>query len=68
VASRGYAKWSDVKAGGGAADPRTSEERSAGKAAARERREAYMRGCTVRPVIGLHLTMSSTILVRLKDR
>jgi DNA-binding XRE family transcriptional regulator len=42
--SSGYAKWSDVKAKGRAADPRTSEEQAAGKAAARERREAYVRG------------------------
>jgi DNA-binding XRE family transcriptional regulator len=42
--SSGYAKWSEVKAKGRAADPRTSTEQSAGKAAARERREAYMRG------------------------
>ena len=42
--SSGYAKWSDVKAKGQEADPRTSEEQGAGKAAARERREAYVRG------------------------
>ena len=42
--SSGYAKWTDAKARGRAADPRTSEEQAAGKAAARERREAYMRG------------------------
>ncbi len=42
--SSSYAKWSDVKAKGQEADPRTSEEQSAGKAAARERREAYARG------------------------
>jgi DNA-binding XRE family transcriptional regulator len=39
-----YSKWSDVKAESGAVDPRTGEERAAGKAAARERREAYVRG------------------------
>ena len=38
--SSGYSEWSDVKARGQAADPRTGEEQSAGKAAARERREA----------------------------
>ena len=54
--SSGYAKWSDVKAKGRAADPRTGEEQAAGKAAARERREAYVRGhkrwlkCAPRPV------------------
>ena len=39
-----YSKWSDVRAKGRAADPRTGEEQAAGKAAARERREAYVRG------------------------
>ncbi len=42
--SSGYAKWSDVRARGREADPRTAEEQAAGKAAAGERREAYMRG------------------------
>jgi len=42
--SRGYSKWSDVKAEGRAFDPRASDEQAAGKAAARERREAYVRG------------------------
>jgi DNA-binding XRE family transcriptional regulator len=42
--SSGNAKWSDVRAKGRVADPRTSEEQAAGKAAARERREAYVRG------------------------
>jgi DNA-binding XRE family transcriptional regulator len=42
--SSSYAKWSDVKAKGQEADPRTSEEQSAGKAVARERREAFVRG------------------------
>jgi DNA-binding XRE family transcriptional regulator len=42
--SSGYAKWSDVKAKGRASDPRTGEEQAAGKAAAREHREAYLRG------------------------
>jgi DNA-binding XRE family transcriptional regulator len=42
--SSGYSEWSDVKAKGRAADPRPSEEQAAGKAAARERREAYVRG------------------------
>jgi DNA-binding XRE family transcriptional regulator len=42
--SSGYSKWSDVKAKGRAADPRTAEEQAAGKAAAREHREADMRG------------------------
>jgi DNA-binding XRE family transcriptional regulator len=42
--SSDYANWSDVRATGQEADPRTSDEQSAGKAAARERREAYVRG------------------------
>ena len=42
--SSGYYKWSDVKARGQEADPRTSEEQTVSKAAARERREAYLRG------------------------
>ncbi|MEU9890754.1 helix-turn-helix transcriptional regulator [Sphaerisporangium sp. NPDC051017] len=39
-----YSKWSDVKAKGRALDPRSDAERAAGEAAARERREAYVRG------------------------
>jgi DNA-binding XRE family transcriptional regulator len=42
--SSGYASWSDVKARGRTADPRTRDEQAAGKAVARERREAYVRG------------------------
>ena len=42
--SDSYSAWSDVKAKARAADPRTAEEQAAGKAAARERREAYVRG------------------------
>ncbi len=42
--STGYARWSEVKAKGRAADPRTDGEQVAGKTAARERREAYVRG------------------------
>jgi len=40
----GYAKWSDVRTEGRAADPRMSDEQATGKAAAHERREAYVRG------------------------
>lgn len=43
--NNGYAKWSDVRAGGRAADPRTPTEQAEGKALARERHEAYIRGC-----------------------
>ena len=39
-----YSKWDDVKAKGRTADPRTAEEQATGKAAARDRREAYARG------------------------
>lgn len=39
-----YAEWSEVRARGREADPRTAHERAAGKAAARERREAYVCG------------------------
>jgi DNA-binding XRE family transcriptional regulator len=42
--SSSYSKWSDVKAKGRALDSRTGEEQAAGKTAARERREAYVRG------------------------
>lgn len=42
--SGSYSAWDEVKARGRAADPRTAEEQAAGKAAARERREAYVRG------------------------
>ena len=39
-----YAKWSDVKRRARAVDPRTEAERAAGQQAARQRREAYVRG------------------------
>lgn len=39
-----YSEWSDVRAKGRAADPRTPVEQATGKAAARERQEAYIRG------------------------
>jgi len=39
-----FSNWSDVRARGRATDPRTDDEQAAGKAAARERREAYVRG------------------------
>jgi DNA-binding XRE family transcriptional regulator len=42
--SGSYSRWSDVKAKGRAADQRTGEEQADGKAAAHERREAYVRG------------------------
>ena len=40
----GYAKWDDVRARGRAVDPRTPAGQAAGKEAARERHEAYIRG------------------------
>lgn len=39
-----YVKWSDVKDKARAIDSRTDAERTAGAEAARERREAYVRG------------------------
>ena len=39
-----YSNWSDVRAKGRAADPRPPAEQAAGKAVARERQEAYIRG------------------------
>jgi DNA-binding XRE family transcriptional regulator len=42
--SGSYSSWEDVKAKGHAADPRSAGEQAAGKAAAIERREAYVRG------------------------
>jgi DNA-binding XRE family transcriptional regulator len=40
----GYSKWSDVRAKGRAADPRMTAEQAAGRALAKERHEAYIRG------------------------
>lgn len=40
----GYARWTAVRARDREADPRTAEQQVAGKAAARERRDAYVRG------------------------
>jgi DNA-binding XRE family transcriptional regulator len=42
--SGSYSSWSEVKDKGREADPRSASEQAAGKAAARERREAYVRG------------------------
>lgn len=42
--SGNYSRWSDVKAKGRAADPRTTDQQAADKAAAGERREAFVRG------------------------
>lgn len=39
-----YASWRGVRARGRDADPRTAADQAAGKAEARERREAYVRG------------------------
>jgi DNA-binding XRE family transcriptional regulator len=39
-----YVNWRDVEAKARALDPRTDAERTAGETAARERREAYVRG------------------------
>ncbi|MFC5745211.1 helix-turn-helix domain-containing protein [Actinomadura rugatobispora] len=40
----GYGTWSGVKAKAAALGPRSDAERAAGETAARERREAYVRG------------------------
>jgi DNA-binding XRE family transcriptional regulator len=42
--SESYSNWSEVRARGRAADPRTADQQAAEKAAARERRQAYVRG------------------------
>jgi DNA-binding XRE family transcriptional regulator len=42
--SDSHSKWSHVKARGRAADRRTGDKQALGKAAARERQEAYVRG------------------------
>jgi DNA-binding transcriptional regulator YiaG len=39
-----YSKWSEVRANGRAADPRTPAEQAADKTLAKERQEAYIRG------------------------
>jgi hypothetical protein len=39
-----YARWSDVRANGRAADPRTPAGQATGKALAKKRQEAYIRG------------------------
>ncbi|HEY6794923.1 MAG TPA: helix-turn-helix domain-containing protein [Kineosporiaceae bacterium] len=39
-----YTSWHDVKARAAAVDPRSEAEREAGRTAAAERREAYVRG------------------------
>lgn len=39
-----YSRWSDVRARGRAVDPRTPAEQAAGKDAARDRQDAYVRG------------------------
>lgn len=42
--SSSYSKWSDVRAKGRAVDPRAPSEMATGKALAKERHEAYIRG------------------------
>jgi len=42
--SDSYSKWRDIRARGRTADPRTEDRQFLGKAAARECREAYVRG------------------------
>ena len=42
--NEGYPKWSDVRARGRDADPRSPAEQAEGKEVAKERHEAYIRG------------------------
>jgi DNA-binding XRE family transcriptional regulator len=42
--SDSHSKWSDVKARGRASDRRTGDKQALGKAAARDRRQVYVRG------------------------
>lgn len=39
-----YSKWSDVRAKGRAADPRTAAEQAVGRTLAKDRHEDYIRG------------------------
>jgi DNA-binding transcriptional regulator YiaG len=39
-----YSRWTDVRAKGRAVDPRPPAEQTAGRAIAKERQEAYIRG------------------------
>jgi hypothetical protein len=39
-----HSNWNDVKARGQALDPRTPEDQAEGKAAVRDRTDAYIRG------------------------
>lgn len=51
-----YSKWSDVKRRAHAVDARSEDERAVAKRAARERREAYVRGhqlAEMRKAVGL---------------
>ncbi len=54
-----YSKWSEVKEKGRELDSRTSEDQLAGRDAARERREAYVRGhqlAEMRTAVGITQT------------
>jgi DNA-binding XRE family transcriptional regulator len=54
-----YSKWSEVKEKGRELDPRTSEGQATGRDAARERREAYVRGhqlAEMRTAVGITQT------------
>ncbi|WP_327114345.1 helix-turn-helix domain-containing protein [Nocardia sp. NBC_01730] len=60
-----YTKWSEVKAKARELDPRTEDERAAGVARARGRRESYVRGhqlAEIRKAIGLTQTELAGLL------
>jgi hypothetical protein len=59
--SAGYSTWADVKAKAAALDPRSEAERAAGEAAARERREAYVRGYQLADALGVSQARISKI-------
>lgn len=63
--SDSYSKWSDVKARGREADRRADDEQALGKAEARERREAYVRGhqlAEMRATAGITQVELATVL------
>jgi len=63
--SEEFTSWDDVKVKAAAADPRTDVEREAGRNAAAERREAYVRGhqlAEIRRASGLTQTQVAAAL------
>jgi DNA-binding XRE family transcriptional regulator len=60
-----YTSWNEVKAKGRALDPRSETGRAAGRAAAQERREAYVRGhqlSEMRKIAGLTQAQLAQVL------